>query len=426
MLLPSNLNVIDHPPMDKMDIAALATLLLCWMKGTPGSSPTRSVVAYVFAIAFVVSPILTSFENSYELQTAGKSVPGFYPIDGLKFAARNILVLIPFYIGSRFLSSDSARLELIKALPTALLVYSIPMLLEVRISPQIHHWVYGYLPSLFSQQVRSDGFRPVVFFPHGLTLALFTALAMLAAVVMIRARKKISNFPPAPVASYLAVILVLCKSLGPIVYAVTLAPVVLLTRPRFWVKIGCGASLFVCAYPLLRSHGLAPDAFVSEIASSLSAERNASFQTRVGNEEELLAKANQKPLLGWGGWSRNRIFDQWSGKDISITDGGWIIAFGTFGWFGYLAFYGLLAFAQFSAVRAVGNELNVENIARGGLALLLAVYVIDQIPNSGEMSLILLLGGAISSSAGVARRPARASTKPNIRSSRANTIPRSA
>jgi hypothetical protein len=406
MLLPSNLTVDVPflPPVDKMSITAIATLLLCWMKGSKAVPAKRSVLVYVFAGLFVVAPVLTTINNSYELQTAGKSVPGFYPLDGVKFALRNMMILIPFYVGSRTLSTDSARLYLIKVLPSAMLFYSLPMLAEVRLSPQIHAWVYGYLPTSFDQQVRGGGFRPVVFFPHGLTLALFTGLCLLAALVAVRGRWRILTLPPGLAASYLGGLLILCKSLGPVIYSIILAPIILFTKPRLWVQVGCAISLFVCAYPFLRGNGLTPIEMVSNLAQSVSTERNESFQTRVGNEHDLLAKANEKPWFGWGGFGRNRIFDKWTGKDISITDGGWIIEFGAYGWFGYLSFFGLLCLAQFRALRGVGREVSQASIARAGLALLLAVYVLDQIPNGGELPLVFLLGGAISSSAGAVRR----------------------
>ena len=70
-----------------------------------------------------------------------------------------------------------------------MLVYSLPMLFEIRISPQLHRWVYGYFPNdAFVQQMRGGGFRPVVFFPHGLALALFTAIALLCVFIVMRAR----------------------------------------------------------------------------------------------------------------------------------------------------------------------------------------------------------------------------------------------
>jgi hypothetical protein len=414
LLLPSALEVDAPllPPLDKMSVTALATLLLCWIYGSQAPRPRRSFLLYVFALAFVISPILSTFTNSYELQTAGKSVPGFYPLDGLKFAGRNLLLLVPTYIGSRFLSTDNARALLLKALPTAMLVYSLPMLFEIRMSPQLHRWVYGYFPhESFAQQIRDGGFRPVVFFSHGLALALFTALALLATLVLVRTRSRIFGQRAGLVATYLGGLLLLCKSLGPLIYPALLAPLILFMRPRTWVIIGCVASVFVCVYPFLRTNGLSPIQLVSNVASAVSADRNKSFQTRVENEEQLLAKANEKPLLGWGAMGRNRIFDKWTGQDISVTDGGWIIQYGAFGWFGYLSMFGLLAVAQFRALRAMDKEVTPANLVRGGLALILTVYVVDSIPNGSQISIIFLLAGSIASSAG-ARRHARGSRSP--------------
>ena len=400
MLLPSSFTV-DWPllpPLDKMAVTALATLLLCWMKGTLVPRPRHSILLYLLGIGFVVAPIFTSFGNSYELQEAGKSVHGFYLADGVKFAGRNLMLLTTLHIGRRFLSTENARVLLLKAIPSAMLVYSVAMLFELRMSPQLHRWVYGYFPNdNFVQQIRGAGFRPVVFFSHGLTLALFTAIALLCAVVMIRAKLRIFRVDSRLIAAYLSGLLVACKSLAPGIYAITFAPIILFTRPRLWVKVGCVASLVVCAYPLLRNHHLAPTQLVSDVSMAISPERNASFAVRVLNEGQLLAKAEQKPWFGWGGWSRNRIFDQWTGKDVSVTDGGWIIYFGVYGWLGYLSLYGLLAAALFQAHRAMDKQVTPANITRGGIALLLTVYVINSIPNATEEWLVFLLAGCISS-----------------------------
>ena len=37
--------------------------------------------------------------NSYELQYGDRSLPGFYPLDGVKLALQNILTLAPFFVG---------------------------------------------------------------------------------------------------------------------------------------------------------------------------------------------------------------------------------------------------------------------------------------------------------------------------------------
>ena len=400
MLLPSGL-VLDAavlPPLDKMSITTLAVLVLCWVFGSRTPRPQPSYFLLIFPAVLVFCPILTSFTNSYELQTASASIPGFYPLTGLKFSGRHLLLLLPMYIGFRYLSTDDARAALLASIPTATLFYSIPMLFEIRMSPQLHRWVYGYFPhASFAQQMRDGGFRPVVFFSHGLALALFTAIALLAALILLRQRTRIFGLSAGLSATYLTALLLLCKSLGPVLYAVTLSPIILLTKPRFWVKIGCAASLFVCAYPILRSTGLSPTDLVTSVARSVSVDRSKSFETRLQNEEQLLSKAREKPLLGWGEWGRNRIYDEWTGQDISRTDGAWILQLGTFGWVGYIGLFGLMAAAEFAALKRTGKEITPANINRGGLALLLGVYIIDSIPNATDFSLIFLMAGAAAS-----------------------------
>lgn len=415
LLLPSSLEIDAPflPPLDKMAIAGLSTLLFCWMYGG-GAPPTkRSIGLFLIGAIFVVSPILTSINNSYELRTAAMSLPGFYPLVALKFAGRNFLMLVPLYIGFRYLNTDWARAELLKFLPGAMLIYSLPMLFEIRMSPQLHRWVYGYFPhESFAQQIRDGGFRPVVFLSHGLPLALLTCVALLAALVLFRRREKLFHIPAAFVSAYLAGLLVLCKTLGAMIYAALLAPVVLLTKPRFWVKISCAFALLVCAYPLLRAKGLAPIDLVTEVANSVSADRAASFQIRVVNEDQLLAKANEKPLLGWGGWGRNRIYDEWTGQDISVTDGAWIIQYGSYGWVGYLSLIGLLAWSLFLALRLTGPDTTAVNVNRGALALLVGIYLLDSIPNSTHLAVVFVIAGSIAAAPLAARRRVRAPQSP--------------
>ncbi|MFL6727727.1 MAG: hypothetical protein ACJ8FS_14605 [Sphingomicrobium sp.] len=414
LLLPSSLHVTVpfFPPLDKMMIASISTFLLCWMKGTQAKTHRPPILIYVFAAGFVLSPVFTSFGNSYELPTAAGSIPGFYPIDGLKIAFRQAVTLLPMFVGVRFLSNDHGRLLLLKSLPIAFLFYSLPMLFEIRMSPQLHTWVYGYFPHQFAQMMRAGGFRPVVFLSHGLELAILTSLALLAAIVLARQKARILYIPAAAVAGYLAVLLVLCKTLGAAIYAVVLTPVILFTRPRTWGRIACGFILIVAFYPTLRGSGLVPVEHIAAAANAISNDRADSFQVRLNNEYQLLAKANQKPLFGWGTWGRNRVYDRDTGKDLSITDGQWIIQFGMYGWFGYLSLFGLLAMAAFSSLRGLGNDVTRASLTLGGLTLLLAVYVVNMVPNSSEMSLTVLLAGSVAASARVrVRRPAAVRTK---------------
>jgi hypothetical protein len=397
LLLPAG-TMVDlslFPPLDKFSIPSVTTFLLCWMRGAHSPPPRRSMLIYVLAFIFVISPIFTSLNNSYELAIADRSLPGFYPLDGLKYSLHNMIVLGPFFVGMRFLSSDHGREVLLKALPTAAVIYSAPILIEVRLSPQFHRWVYGYFPHDFSMTVRDGGFRPVVFLNHGLEVALFIAMAVIAASLAARARQRIWQQPAKFVAGYLAIILLLCKTLGAAVYAAVAVPLVLFTKPRSWLTVACVIILIVCAYPFLRSNNLIPVHQVASAATIVSADRASSFIYRVENEDLLLAKANKKPLLGWGTWGRSRVFQDDTGQDIATTDGTWIIQFGMFGWFGYLSLFVLFAAALFRARASVGREVNRGSIVLGGLGLLLAVNMVDLLPNANLLPFTYLLAGSI-------------------------------
>ena len=413
LLLPSatRVDIALLPSLDKFSIPAITTFLLCWAKGSQVPPPKRSALIYCLALAFILSPMLTSIGNSYELQIGDRSVRGFYPLDGLKFAGRNLFTLAPFFVGMRFLSSDHGRALLLKSVPTAALFYSLPMLFEVRMSPQLHGWVYGFFPHSFLQQVRWGGFRPVVFLSHGLEVALFASLALIAAVAGIRARWYILRVPASAVSAYLAVILLLCKSLASIVYTLIVAPLVLLTSPKTWVRISCVILLVVCAYPMLRNYEIIPVHGIAAAANSISPDRSASFQTRVDNEDKLLAKANQKLLFGWGAWGRNRVYNAY-GDDVSTTDGEWILQFGQFGWFGYLSLFGLLASSVMRARTAVRGPVSRSTIVLGGLSLVLAVNVVDLIPNADLLPFTYVMAGSLAGSVRVrsARKIATRST----------------
>ena len=78
------------------------------------------------------------------------------------------LVLIPFILGSRILTSSNSNEQIIRNLTLAGLFYSLAMLFEIRMSPQLQNWIYGFTPGEFYQQARGDTFRPIVFMGHGL------------------------------------------------------------------------------------------------------------------------------------------------------------------------------------------------------------------------------------------------------------------
>jgi hypothetical protein len=273
----------------------------------------------------------------------------------------------------------------------AALGYSLLMLVEIRLSPQLHNWIYGFLPSRFDQQMRGGGFRPVVFLGHGLLVAFFTSLAFVAAVYLAKRRAEVFGLSAWFWAAYLAGILVLCRSLGPLMLSSAAVCVMLLVR-RGGVQLICAlAAIALLAYPMLRGADIVPVQALADQVAAANEERAASFQTRIDNEDSLLARANQRPVFGWGGYGRNRVFDENTGKDLSITDGTWIIIIGTYGWAGYISAFGLLCLPMVAAWRR-GEQLSAASAA---LSLILAVNLLDLLPNSSLSPMTWLFAGSL-------------------------------
>ena len=226
------------------------------------------------------------------------------------------------------------------------------MLIEVRLSPQINTWVYGFFQHDFVQMMRYGGFRPIVFLPHGLWAAFFALMTLVAAVGLWRFGPPARRASYLAAAGYLGVLLVLCKSAAVLVYAAILVPAVRLLSVRQQIRIATALALFAVLFPLLRGADLVPVDWIVEQAEAVSQERADSLQYRLDNEDALLARASERPLFGWGSWGRNHIHDPFTGEIISTTDGRWIIVIGSLGWCGYIVEFGLLALPLLLLARA--------------------------------------------------------------------------
>jgi hypothetical protein len=311
-------------------------------------------------------------------------------------------------LGRQFLRSSEDNVDVLRVLVIAGLAYSLPMLFEVRMSPQLHTWIYGYFPHSFEQQVRDGGFRPVVFLGHGLLVAFFIMTAGVAAAALWRAKIRVVRLPAAGIAAYLGGVLVLCKTLGALVYGAALTVLVRFTRPQVQLRIALVLVALALLYPTLRAGDLFPTRSMLGLAESISAERAQSLKVRFDNEDQLLDRAWQRFLFGWGRFGRNRVYDEDSGGDVSITDGRWIITMGQFGFFGFLAEFGLLALAVVRATSALRfAETADEQVFLAALALIVAINIVDLLPNSSISPWTWLLAGALLGRAEALRASAR-------------------
>jgi hypothetical protein len=305
------------------------------------------------------------------------------------------------------LGNSAGMEEVLRTLVVAGLLYSLPIFLEARMSPQLHYWFYGYYPSQFLQQMRTGGFRPTVFIGHGLSVAFFIMTATVAATALWRTQTRVQWLTPAGVFGYLSGILILCKALTSLLYGAVAVPLVRLTKPRLQLHIAMLLVSIAVLYPAFRAGDLVPIDHILAAANSISEERADSLKFRFDNEQQLLDRASQRIWFGWGRYGRSRIFDEW-GSDISVTDGRWIVTLGQFGLFGFLSEFGLLAWTVFragSGLRFVASERDCLFLAV--LALIVSITMIDMLPNATLTPWTWLLAGALLGRTESARTAAR-------------------
>ncbi len=399
MLLPpvANFNLPGLPDMDKYTISNLSALVLTiwYLKVRPGIWPD-SLVGRVLLLLFVLSPLFTTLTNPEAIRILAGDVPALRIYDSLATISYQVIALIPFFLARRLLASEEGMKIIVTALVTAGLIYSVPMILEARLSPQLNVWVYGFFAHDFAQSIRDGGFRQMVFLPHGLWIAFFALMTSMSALLLMKVSTPETRMRQMFIFIYLLFVLTVSKSTGPTIYAAGLIPLIMFAPRRWQVLLSAVLAIVVITYPLLRGTHLVPLDSILEYARSYSAERGQSLQFRIANEETLLARAAEKPWFGWGGYGRNLILDPVSGRILSIPDGKWIITLGTYGWSGYIAEFGtlilpLLLLAR-EAWRRGAEALSPYTCV---IALLYAANLADMLPNATLIPFTWLMAGAL-------------------------------
>lgn len=408
MLLPTGayFDLPLIPTLDKYTLPSVAALVLSltMVKQKIRFFP-ESKVASVLMIGYVSSPLFSVLSNPEPVFWGVRVLPGLTIYDALSEVMKHGIALIPFILSFNLLATRKARHAFLTIYMLAGLFYSIPMLAEIRLSPQLNYWIYGMFPELFGQQIRFGGFRPVVFMGHGLVTAFFMLMAVMSAATLWRGSNPDEPFPYPAAFAWLALILILCKTVGVVLFAVLFVPIILFagTRTKGWAIMFCAT--FLISYPVLRSVDAVPVDEMVDYAAIIQAERAQSLEFRFDNEKILLDHAARKPVFGWGYWGRNRLYDLETGQSTVTTDGHWIIVIGMLGWTGYICVFGLLTLPLFRLWflrKRWPADREVHIIY--GIALMLGVNLIDLIPNSTINHLTWTLAGLLLASSTVAAR----------------------
>lgn len=397
------------PMLDKHSLPAICAFVLCYVHGRdhPESHARTSGGAIItwLLVLMMVSPFFTVMTNPEPLFFGPLVIPGLRPYDAVSVISGTLVSIIPFILAKRYLNTPSAHREIMRAFVFGGLACSLPAMVEVRLSPQLNVWVYGFFAHDFIQHIRAGGFRPILFLNHGLMVGIFLCLSILAALSLWREARREGKPSHTWLLSavWLMITLVMVKSVGALLITLTLGTVIGLLGRRMQMLVALMVASVVISYPILRGAGVIPVDQIYEIALSQSADRAQSLKFRLDNEDNLLARANEKPAFGWGGWGRNQIFDPVTGEMLSVTDGIWVILIGSNGWAGYLAYFGLLTLPIF--MLASTRSRSDRSFITPGLMIMLSAVLIDFLPNAGLISYVWIMAGAL---AGAVIRPSGA------------------
>lgn len=396
------------PAMDKFSIPSVAAFVICvaLLRRRVALVPRSPVVTGLMLVFLfsVVPTVLTNpepivfrvLQNSDPIVFLTNQLPGLTPRDIFSVLVGQVIVLLPFLMARQYLSTEAGMRELLLGLALGGAAYTLPALLEIRLSPQLNTWIYGFFQHSFEQMMRDGGFRPIVFLPHALWLAFFLLTACMAVAALARVAEPGLRMRWFALLVYMLAVLYMCKSLASQAYAVAMIPSVLLLSPKWQIRLACLFAALAIAWPILRNVGMVPlDAILAQ-AEAINPDRAQSLGYRFHNEELLLDRADEKVLFGWGGWGRNLVRFPETGHILSVPDGRWIIVFGTFGWVGYIAEMGLLAAPLWLALiqlRGMKNDAVSPYLAP--IALILAITMVDMLLNATLVPLTWLCAGAV-------------------------------
>lgn len=337
-------------------------------------------------LAAAVCPMISSLTN------------GLGPYDGAAASTGYFLnYTAPFLLGRFFLATPGGSRLLARGFIVGGLAYIVPCLIEIRLSPVLHYWFYG--KSLFGG-MRLGGYRPSVFMNTGLQLGLWmsncTIVALCCALDPFRSKKQKQGDAKAFWVIFL--VTVLCRSTG--AFSILLSGITALVPLRLHrSRIGLSCLLLLAPlYFLTRLTGNWDGRSLVDWSSHVDQNQAGSLEFRMKNEDLLMDKALEHPLLGWGGWYRSRVNDPNRSNKAAVTDGRWIIYLGENGLAGMFCDYWTLLLPLLLVILRWRLLWNCpDNIAAiVSISMVCAFLAIDSLANNMPNPYYWLCAGAVS------------------------------
>ena len=344
------------------------------------------------ACVWILAPGISSLSNGLGVWDACSEVYG-------QFFRWGVL----YFLGRAAIRSLADVKECAIGVLLAGLVAAPLCLLEIRLSPQLHRWVYGVHQAPFHMTMRLGGYRPMLMFRHGIEVGTWMACATSVACwfAVTARRERVARIPNTASAVGLALVTLVCRSLGSIALLIGTMSAAMVFRSSRAKIVLASIILVTPLYVGVRASGLwSPEGVADWVERNIDADRAESLRGRMIQEVELGAKARRKPFFGWGGHNRFRVFDDF-GEATTAVDALWLISYGKNGLFGLIGLYGMLCIPPLLVLSRAPPRLLIHPNMAGVVALMLALAIAtgDSLQNAFFSPLMMMSAGALATTA---------------------------
>jgi hypothetical protein len=350
----------------------------------------------VLVLAFMWLPEVAAFDFPIVPPLNKFSIAALCALIGAYWKARPRLRAAR--LGRVFLRNGRDLRDVMGALVIGGLIYSVPALWEMRMSPMLHQNIYGFAARTdWLQNIRAGGYRPTIFMGHGLVVGFFMFLCTTAAVALHKAgRRAMLGVSLGLIVGFMFFMLLLVKAAAAIIYGLVGPLLLRYLNVKNQMRVMLLLAAVVVSYPAARLTGVFPTETLLAGARMMGPEREQSLQFRFDMEDILVLKAEERPWFGWGGFARERVYDPDTGKDLVIQDGHWIVVFGRQGLVGFVCYFLLLLLPVWQAARKMRTiPSKADRTLLSALALMVSVCAINMLPNMMLPNLQFFFAGGL-------------------------------
>lgn len=291
----------------------------------------------------------------------------------------------PYLIGRAFLGDPAGNRLLCLGIAMGGVAYLPICLFELQVGPILKKTIYGINDNATVFDKRYGGYRPMGFLQTGLELGWWMCCATFSAFLLWKSGsvKRVKSYPMGAVTLALAVVTVACKSTGAILQLAIGFGTIYLGRMTKRSVVLLPILLIPPAYCIARTTGVwTGENLVHYAGRYFGADRAQSLGYRFEQEEGLMVFTRQRPILGWarnGGFNAPNKFGA-----ILITDGLWIIVFGTMGAVGLASLILMLNLpaAAFAWKYKTEDWFHPDVAPVTALVVLLPLFMIDNLSNA--------------------------------------------